>query len=68
MMIIRVKTKWLLPVLIIGLAILVLMEPPISASEQSLADTDSATGAAAAKAEASVAPEAKLDNTAFGTY
>jgi hypothetical protein len=70
-----VKTRWLLPILMIGLAILVVIEPPISASDQSLTDVMSATEAAVAglepampKAETSEAPHAQLEDAALGTY
>jgi hypothetical protein len=70
-----VKTRWLLPILMIGLAILVVVEPPISASDQSLTDVMPATETAVASlepampnAETSEATQAQFDDTALGTY
>jgi hypothetical protein len=69
-----VKTRWLLPILMIGLAILAI-EPSISASDQSLTDATLATEGTASglepatpKAETSEATQAQFDDTALGTY
>ena len=69
-----VKTKWLLPILIVGLAILLVVQSPSSASDQSLAEAELSTKAAgelelvAASPEGPEAPEAEFDDTAHGTY
>ena len=71
---ILLKTKWLLPILIVGLAILVVVQSPSSASDQSLAEAELSTEAAAelepvaASPEGPEAPEAEFDDTAHGTY
>jgi hypothetical protein len=75
------KPRWLLPILVVGLAILVVIDRPTSASDQSLAMVTAEPEATAAKLEpvaasaASVAstptPEAvqeEFDDTACGTY
>jgi hypothetical protein len=68
------KTRWLLPILMVGLVILTI-EPPIQASDQSLAEVTSGTeptetglDLAMIEAEAPAEAEATFDNTAFGTY
>jgi hypothetical protein len=68
------KTRWLLPILMVGLAILAI-EPPIWASDQSLAEVNTGTEPTATgldlaviDAEAPAEPETEFDDTAFGTY
>ena len=69
-----VKTKWLLPILIVGLGILVVVQSPSSASDQSLAEAELSTEAAAelesvaANPEGPEAPEAEFDDSTHGTY
>ena len=69
-----VKTKWLLPILIVGLAILVVVQSPSSASNQVLVGAELSTEAAAemkpvaAGPEGPEAPEAEFDDSAHGTY
>jgi hypothetical protein len=69
------KTRWLLPVLIIGLAALVVIEPSISASDRPLPDATlgtegMATGLepATANAETPGAKEAESHEADLGTY
>ena len=68
------KTKWLLPILMVGLLILA-VESPTVASDQSLAEVTSGTDPAATgldlaviEVEAPAEAEATFDSTAFGTY
>jgi hypothetical protein len=68
------KTRWLLPILMVGLAILAI-EPPIWASDQTLAEVTSGTEPTATgldlaviDVEAPAEPEAAFDDTAHGTY
>ena len=70
-----VKTKWLLPILMVGLAVLVVVQSPSSASDQSLAvaelsteTTAAALEPVAASPEGPEAPEAEFDDSAHGTY
>ena len=69
-----VKTKWLLPILIVGLAILVVVQSPSSASDQSPVEAELSTGAAtvlepvAAGPKGLESPEAEFDDSAHGTY
>ena len=66
-----VKTKWLLPILIVGLGILVVVQSPSSASDQALVEAELATGAAVELqpvAAGPKGPEADFDDTAHGTY
>jgi hypothetical protein len=71
---IALKSRWVLPILMIGLVILTI-EPPILASNQSLAEATSGTepGAtgldlAVIDFEAPVEAAAAFDDTAYGTY
>ena len=69
------KTKWLLLVLLIGLGILVVIEPPISASDQPPTDAALAAGAtvgelkpAGTSAETAQETESEFDSSTHGTY
>lgn len=68
------RTRWLLPILMVGVAILAI-EPPIWASNQSLAEATSGTEPMATgldlamiEVEAPAEAEAAFDDTAYGTY
>ena len=70
-----VKTKWLLPILIVGLAILVVVQSPSSASDRSLVEAEISTETTASVLEPVVvrpegpeAPEAEFDDSTHGTY
>ena len=72
---ISVKTKWLLPIFIVGLAILVVVQSPSSASDQSLAEVELSTETTASvlqpvvvSSEGPEAPDAEFDDSAHGTY
>jgi hypothetical protein len=74
MMRLILKTRWLLPILMVGLAILAI-EPPIWASDQTLVEVTSGTEPTATgldlaliDAEAPAESEAAFDDTAYGTY
>ena len=71
---IAIKTRWLIPILMVGLFILAL-EPPTLASNQAPADAMPAPEAtpaglepAMAEAETTEATQAEFDDTTCGTY
>ena len=70
-----VKTKWLLSILIVGLAVLVVVQSPSAASDQSPAEVELSTETIATvlqpvvvSSEGPEAPEAEFDDSAHGTY